>query len=846
MVQLIAPLASSSSQLLLAATYGRGIWQTGLFSAGTTLTTAIASPASLTFGAQVFGTTSSPQTVTLTNTGSIALAPTAIAMMGDFSETDNCVNASLPAGGSCMIDVSFTPSATGSRSGQMTVSANVSGGQLSVELSGMGTPAGIVSLTPATVDFGSVELGTISSQQQVEAGNTSSIAIPVTSVTVSSPFLIASNTCATLAAQTDCQVTVEFAPTQSGAVAGTLTFTDGAGTQTVSLTGTGASLPTDILNPLFITFPGTADGQLSAAQTTTLTNTGGLPLTSIAVSVTGPFQVSNPCGTQLAGPASCTISVVFDPTQLGVQTGTLTVSDALRTQTVALSGTGLAPAVLSASPASLTFAAQPLGVASAAQTLTVSNIGGVPLANVGFQISGAAASNFSTGATTCGATLAAGASCTVQVVFDPLAAGASAAALVVSSSTLGVAQVTVALDGSSLIPSGLTATPAQLSFGPVVVGQTSAAQTVTVTNTAAAAAGGFTVGLSGQAGSGQFSVAQNTCGTTLAAGASCSVGVVFAPTASGATTGILSFSSPAIPTPATVALSGNGAAGVGIQVTPSAIVFSTTNVGSVSAATPITVTNTGVSASLSNLALAVSNGFVLINNACGATLDPGLSCTAAVEFAPVSAGAQTGALTVSSSSVAAATSVPLSGNGFDFTMTVSGSSMQSISAGQTASYTLVITPTGSQGAFTFACGTLPANAVCTFNPTTETLGNGVAGNVMVEISTGGVGTLVRPGRPLRRDGPVRTGQQFGLLPLVCGLVLMPLGWKRRRKSLSLLALMAILFGGVCSCTSSGGGSGGSTGANGKAGSTSPGTYTISASATSNGVQHSVVLTLTVD
>jgi hypothetical protein len=173
-----------------------------------------------------------------------------------------------------------------------------------------------------------------------EAGNASGTAIPVTGVTVTSPFTIASNTCATLAAGTDCQVMVEFAPTQSGAVAGTLTFTDGAGTQTVALTGTGAAAATDILNPLSLTFSATAVGQLSGSQITTLTNTGGVLLTSISVTVSGPFQTTNNCGAQLAGPGSCAISVLYAPTQLGSQTGTLTVSDALRTQTVALSGTG--------------------------------------------------------------------------------------------------------------------------------------------------------------------------------------------------------------------------------------------------------------------------------------------------------------------------------------------------------------------------------------------------------------------------------------------------------------------------------------------------------------------------
>ena len=838
-VQLIASPASSTAQVLLAATFGRGIWQTGLWTGGTGLTTATVNPASLTFASQVFGTASSAQTVTLTNSGSIALAPTGIRMSGDFSETDNCVNASLASGESCTIQVTFTPTATGSRTGQMIVSANVSGGQLSVEMTGTGTPAGTVSLTPAAIDFGSVQIGTTSPPEQVAAENSSTTAIPITGVTVSLPFLIASNTCATLAAQTDCQVTVEFAPTQSGAVAGTLEFTDGAGTQTVALTGTGAALPTDILNPLSMTFPGTAEGQDSAAQTTTLTNTGGLPLTSIAITLSGPFQTSNNCGTQLAGPASCTVSVVFAPTQLGAQTGTLTVSDALRTQTVALSGTGLQPAVLSVSPPSLTFAAQAVGVASAAQTLTMTNSGGTPLANVGFQITGQAASSFSTGATTCGATLANGGSCTVQVIFTPTSAGGNVATLVVSSSTSGVASVSVPLNGTGQIASGLTVTPTQLSFGTVSLGLTSAAQTVTVTDTSTVAASGFTMGVSGQIGSSQFGVAQSTCGGTLAAGASCTAGVTFAPTATGATTGVLTFASTAMTTPATVPLSGTGAAGAAIGVTPGSIVFATTGVGAVSTQTLVTITNTGISASLSNLTLVVSAGFAVVNNACGATLSPGLSCTAGVEFAPTSGGAETGTLTVTSTTATTA-SVPLSGVGIDFTLTVSGSSSQTVAAGQTASYLLVITPlNGSQGTFSLACGTLPANTVCIFNPSTETLGSGVIGNVTMELSTGGVGTLVRPGSPL----------EWRLLPLVCGLVLLPLGWRRRRRVLTLVALLAIVAGGVTTCTSSGGGSGGSgggSGGSGGSGSTPAGTYSITASAASGGVEHSVVLTLTVD
>jgi hypothetical protein len=841
-VELSASPLTSAAQVLVAATYGRGIWQTPLWTASTGLTTATASPASLTFASQAFGTASNPQTVTLQNTGSLALTPTAIAMTGDFSETGNCVNAVVGAGASCTIQVTFTPAATGSRTGQMTIDANVSGGQLTVALSGTGAAAGAVTLSPAGIDFDPspgqssssppVEVGTTSGLFQVEAGNSGSTPVAITNIAATGPFAIVSNACgtSTLAALSDCQIQLIFTPTQRGAATGTLTLTDGAGTQTVALSGFGWAAPSDSTLPATLpSFGGVAVGQLSTAQTLPLTNGGDMALTGIAITVRGAFTESDNCGAQLAGGASCAISVVYAPSQLGAQAGTLTVADALRTQTVALSGTGVQPPAIGVSPSSLSFAAQQVGVASPALTLTVTNTGGAPMANVGFQITGQAAGSFSIGSTTCGATLANGSSCTAQVIFTPAAAGGSAATLTVTSSTAGVIPATVALSGRGQVWAGLNVSPSQLTFGVTSVGQTSAAQTVTVSNTSSAS-----IAVPAFAPSAQFSVTQNNCTNALAAGASCAVGVVFQPTATGTATGVLTVSSASVATPATVLLSGAGGVGAAIQVAPSAIVFANTAPNAISSATTVTVTNTGISASLSNLALAVTAGFQLVNNTCPAALGPGLSCTAGVEFAPASAGAQTGSLTVTSSAVAAGASVPLSGMSLDFTLAVVGSASQSVAAGQTANYTLAITPlNGSGGTFTFACGSLPANAFCLFNPSTETL-NGTTGNVTVEISTG------------KATAQLTYPAAWRVLPLVCGLVLLPFGWRRCRKAFLLAALLALLAAGASSCASSGGGTGGTGGEGGGSGGTPAGTYSISVSAAAGGVQHSVNLTLTVD
>jgi centrosomal CEP192-like protein/HYDIN/CFA65/VesB family protein/ASPM-SPD-2-Hydin domain-containing protein len=854
-VELSASPATGPSQVLTAGTYGRGVWQTALWSAGGNLTTASVSPEALTFPSQVFGTASSAQTVKLTNTGSLALTATAIAMSGDFSETDNCRNVSVAVGSSCSIQVTFTPTATGSRSGQMTISANLYGGQSTVALSGTGIAAGVVSMTPASINFGQVAVGAMSSPLQVAVANNSAAAVAITSPGpfTSAPFTISSNACGTasLAADTDCQVTIEFQPTQPGAVAGTLTLIDGAGTQTVTLNGTGAAPPTDVLNATSIAFPATAVGQLSAAQTVTLTNTGDLALTSIAISVSAGFQSSNNCGTQLAAHSACSISVVFAPVQVGSQTGVLSVGDITRAQpqTVALSGSGVQAAVLAVNPTSLSFSTQSVGVASAPATLTISDTGGVAAANVGFQITGTAASSFATGSSTCTATLTSGGNCAVQVTFTPNGAGGSAATLTVTSSTLGVKPVTVQLNGLGHAASGLNVSPAQLTFAATLTGTSSAAQTVTVSNTSSNQASQLLLSIS--AG---FALTQNTCMATLAGGGSCTVGVVFAPIAAGTVTGALSVTSASIGNAATVELTGAGAVAAGIQVTPETVSFPTTGVGLTSNPSTVTLINAGIVTALSNLALAVPAGFQLVSNTCAATLGPGLSCTAGVEFVPTVAGAQTGNLTVTSTTVNT-TLVPLQGTGFDFTVGVLGANVQAVEGGQVANFTLVLTPVNlGSGTFALTCGALPTDALCVFSPAGETLNSGATGNVTVGVSTGsaaGSATGIAKGSAWE-GGRHKARGVWGAVPLVCGLLLLPLGWRRGRRMTKmaglvamLVLLLALLAGGVVSCTVSGGG--GSSGpGSGVAGQTPEGTYSIPVIVTSTGVSHSVTVTLIVD
>ncbi|MGD0938308.1 MAG: choice-of-anchor D domain-containing protein [Terracidiphilus sp.] len=824
-----APVAATVPNLV-AATYGRGIWTAPLWTAGEILTTATATPSSLTFASQVVGSSSTAQTVTLKNTGSVALAPTYIVPHGDFSETDDCVNVVVAAGASCAIQVVFTPTKTGSRTGKLTIGVNVAGGDLTVSLGGTGAPAGVVSLSPASIYFGSWQVGTTSTSLQVTAGNSSSGAISYTGA-ITGPFAIASDGCGgSIAAKSSCTLMLAFTPAQSGGATGALTFTDVNGSQAVTLSGTGLAQPTDNLSPPSLTFLSTVVGQLSAAQPVTLTNNGGVALTGIAVSVTGPFQETDACVTSLAPQSSCAISVVYAPTQAGNQTGALTIYDALQTQTVQLGGTGVAAAAISVSPTNLSFAGQQVGVASAPQTLTVSNTGGSLMANVGFQITGLSAASFAWGANTCPATLSDVAgqnSCTVQVTYTPAAAGGAMASLAVSSSTAGVVPVNVPLIGAGQAAAGINVNPSQLGFGIVLPGLVGTQQMVTITNNGSSPASSLTL-----TATAPFSLAQNMCASTLAAGASCTTGVLFSPALAGTFTGMLTIASNST-TLATVPLSGMGGTPGAMATQPVQITLSQTSIGATSAAVTVTFTNPVGDVNVADLTVAATANFKVVNDTCPATLAAGASCTVGVEFKPAGAGEQNGSLTMGNNLLATAATVPLSGMGFDFTVASSGSSSASVASGQTADYALTITPlSGSQGAFTLQCGSLPSYSACTFSPAGESVAANSTGTEKVEIATG-VSSSARLARP----------SGWPALPLACGLALMPLALRKRRWTLMLIVLAAIAMGGISSCTSSGVGI---SQPPPHSGLTPAGTYTIPVTVSSGGIQHQVELTLTVD
>jgi hypothetical protein len=198
------------------------------------------------------------------------------------------------------------------------------------------------------------------------------------------------------------------------------------------------------------------------------------------------------------------------------------------------------------SPTNLSFGTQSIGVTGAPQTVTLSNTGDATLT-----ISGLAASGDFAQTNTCASSVRAGASCTVSVTFTPTASGTRTGTITINDNAPGSPQ-TVSLTGTGTGPVA-TLSATSLSLGAEDVGTTSAAHTLMLTNR-----GNITLGISGVTISPASFSETNTCGRSVAPGASCTIAVTFTPSMAGATTGTLSIADTAFGSPHRVALSGVG------------------------------------------------------------------------------------------------------------------------------------------------------------------------------------------------------------------------------------------------------------------------------------------------
>ncbi len=206
--------------------------------------TLAASPASLAFEPTPVNENSDWRAVTFTNTGTGAATLSSLTANGDFTLTTGC-GASLAAGANCTAIVTFHPSASGARTGTLTVASNATNPTLTVALSGTGTATGSATLaaSPGSLSFPATTVGAASSAQTVTVTNTGTLAASISSVSTSGDYTQTSN-CGQIAAGASCAVSVIFRPNATGTRTGSLTIASNATnpTLTVALTGTGTPI----------------------------------------------------------------------------------------------------------------------------------------------------------------------------------------------------------------------------------------------------------------------------------------------------------------------------------------------------------------------------------------------------------------------------------------------------------------------------------------------------------------------------------------------------------------------------------------------------------------------------
>jgi VCBS repeat protein/ASPM-SPD-2-Hydin domain-containing protein len=497
--------------------------------------------------------------------------------------------------------------------------------------------------------------------------------------------------------------------------------------------------------------------------------------------------------------------------------------------------------VIALSPRALSFQAA-LGTSSAPQTVALTNPGVEPLSITNISSSGDYSET-----NTCGAKLAAGASCTISVTFSPLASGTLNGAITIVDGAPTSPQV-IALTGTGINGPFASASPSSLTFGNQLVGTASTAATVALTNTGNASLAISSIGVTG-VDAGDFAET-NTCNGSLAAAASCKIFVTFKPTQAGLRTAALAVTDNGAGSPQKVPLTGNGTA-PGVSLSPASLGFGSQLVSAATAAQSVTLTNNGdAPLAISNIAASGDFAVATSGTSCSTStpVAVGANCTIAVTFTPVAGGNRTGTLSISDNAPGSPQTAALAGTGEDFSIgAASGSSTSAtVTAGQTATYSLAIAPTGGlTGTVSLVCTGAPTAATCSVSPASVALNGAIAANPTVTVTT--MGHSMTAPRP--QGGPPALPRYKGL-PLALWLMalatLIALITPRRRRAWAGLAviLTAVVLWAAC------GGGGGNTGGGGGNSGTPAGTYSLTVTGTvtsgSTTLKNSMTLNLTVN
>jgi hypothetical protein len=362
-----------------------------------------------------------------------------------ISGSENTCGPSLPAVTSCIIGVVFAPKTIGTFHAQITLTDNsggVTNATQTIALVGTGTvPSPVASVSPVSLAFGGIQVGTSSGTQPVTVLNAGSLILNISAISLSgtnaSDFAISSSGAgqcplgsSSVAAGASCGVSVRFAPAIAdtlGAKSATLIVADNAAGSPHMVTLSGAATgPASIqISPAGLHFAPQSSGTSSTPQAVTVTNAGASALSINGFGMTGSnisdYIQTNNCPPSLKSGGACVVNVVFAPTfqAASSRSANLNISDnaAGSPQAVGLSGTAT-QASIQIAPTSINFGGQQAGTPGIPQTITVTNTGNGNLSFTSIAVNSGA--DFPVGVNTCsGAQTPPGSSCTVQVSFSP-------------------------------------------------------------------------------------------------------------------------------------------------------------------------------------------------------------------------------------------------------------------------------------------------------------------------------------------------------------------------------------------------------------------------------------------
>src|SRR4029077_9023632 len=319
----------------------------------------VASPGNLGFGSVQVGNSQLLQE-TVTNSGGSSVTITQAPVTGaGFSMSGMNMPVTLTPGQSATFNVTFAPQSGGSSSGQVSIASNASNATLNIPFAGTGVTPGSLTASPASLSFGSVQVGNSQPLQgTVTNSGGSSVTITQAPVTGAGFSMSGMNLPVTLTPGQSATFNVTFAPQSGANASGKVSIASNASnpTLTIPFSGTGVTPGSLTATPAILGFGSVQVGNSQSLQQT-VTNSGGSSVTITQAPVTGAgFSMSGMNLPMTLTPGqSATFNVTFAPQSGASASGKVSIASNASnpTLTIPFSGTGVTPGSLTATPAIL-------------------------------------------------------------------------------------------------------------------------------------------------------------------------------------------------------------------------------------------------------------------------------------------------------------------------------------------------------------------------------------------------------------------------------------------------------------------------------------------------------------